>query len=355
MHTECDRGVTSLPYSAAEITPGWLSRVLQAPVQACSVLAGHEGTTGRLELALQHEAGPALPARLFVKLPPSSAEQQAFVLESGMGAREARFYRHAAPGLPIRIPHCYFADCSDDGRRYILLLEHLEDSGCRFRPAALYSLDWVRRVLSALAALHAHFWESPRFAADLSWLEGPPQSAMGAKLLANALHMHGDALPPLFRELGELYLTETSAVHRLWREGPETLQHGDPHDGNQFLDGEQPGFLDWGVVARGPGMRDVGYFLAGTLRSEHRALVPELLGWYRDELLACGITSPPDAGALWQQYQWHAFYVWVSCACTLGAGERLQPSAFVLAALERLHPTLAAHEVAGAVRAALGR
>lgn len=341
--------------ATADITPQWLSAALQVDVRACSVLSGHEGTTGRAELALEHDAGEALPTRLFVKLPPASVEQQAFVLESGMGAREALFYRHAAPGLPMRVPRCYFADCSEDGRRYILLLEHLADSGCLFRPASQYSLPWVRRVLSALAALHAHFWESPRFVGDLAWLQGPPFSPTGGKLLARALEQQGNLLPALFRELGELYLADPAAVHRLWREGPETVQHGDPHDGNQFLDHGQPGFLDWGVVARGPGMRDVGYFLAGTLRPEHRARVPELLAFYRDELLARGIASPPDAGALWQQYQWHAFYVWVSCACTLGAGERLQPSAFVLAALARLHPTLAAHGIADAVRAALRR
>jgi hypothetical protein len=354
MGTEIDRAGAGLPASPGEITPQWLSAALQVDVRACSILAGHEGTTGRAELALVHDAGEALPSRLFVKLPPSSAVQQAFVLESGMGAREVRFYCHAAAGLPLRVPRCYFAGCSDDGSRYILLLEHLGDSGCRFRPSTQYSLDWVRRVVCALAALHAHFWESPRFAGDLAWLEGPPFSPMGSKLLARALATHGDELPPLFRQLGDLYLSETAAIHRLWGEGPATLQHGDPHDGNQFLDGEHPGFLDWGVVARGPGMRDIGYFLAGTLRPEHRVLVPQLLSLYRDELLSAGVGAPPASEELWQQYQWHAFYVWVSCACTLGAGERLQPSSFVLAALERLHPTLAAHGVADAVMAALG-
>ncbi len=342
-----------LPTTASEITPAWLSAVLQADVHACRVLAGHEGTTGRLELALEHDATDVLPDRLFVKLPPSSAEQQAFVLESGMGAREARFYRHAAPGLGIRVPRCYFADCSEDGRRYILLLEHLADSHCRFRPAAQYSLDWVRAVLASLAELHAHFWESPRFDSDLSWLQAPPFSEMGSRLLARALEQHSASQPPLFRQLGELYLANAAEVHRLWRQGPQTLHHGDPHDGNQFLDGARPGLFDWGVVAKGPGMRDVGYFLAGTLRAQHRALVPDLLAHYCEQLLRRGVASPPGPEELWAQYQWHAFYVWVSCACTLGAGERLQPSAFVQSALAGLHPTLAEHEVLPAVVAAL--
>lgn len=354
MREEIDTAGLPLPTTANEITPSWLSVALRADIRACSVVAGHEGTTGRLELALTHDVLDALPQRVFVKLPPASPEQQALVIESGMGARESRFYRYAASGLPVRVPRCYFADCSEDGQRYILLLEHLADSGCRFRPAAQYSLDWVRNVLTSMAALHAHFWESPRFASDLAWLQGPPFSETGSRLLAHALDRHGASQPPLFRELGELYLANAAEVHRLWRQGPETVQHGDPHDGNQFLDGDRPGLLDWGVVARGPGMRDVGYFLAGTLRPQHRPLVPEFLAHYRAQLQLRGVASPPGPADLWQQYQWHAFYVWVSCACTLGAGERLQPSAFVRAALARLHPTLDAHGVAGAVRAALG-
>ena len=51
----------------------------------------------------------------------------------------------------------------------------------------------------------------------------------------------------------------------LYREGECTLVHGDPHLGNLFVDsanGDRTGFLDWAMIARAPGIRDVAYVLA---------------------------------------------------------------------------------------------
>ncbi len=50
-------------------------------------------------------------------------------------------------------------------------MEDLSLRGARF-PNALDELGvaHVRALLRSLAALHARFWESPRFEADLSWV-----------------------------------------------------------------------------------------------------------------------------------------------------------------------------------------
>ena len=52
-----------------------------------------------------------------------------------MGRRETRFYATLSGEIPVRVPHCYFAASDDAGEEYIMLLEHLEDSGCTFRNA----------------------------------------------------------------------------------------------------------------------------------------------------------------------------------------------------------------------------
>jgi len=345
-----------IPCELSEITPDWLSHVLDAPVAAARVVDAHAGTTGRAVLALDYARATTLPRRLFVKLPPTDEQQRAFVCSSGMGRREALFYQSLSAEVPLRVPHCYHADSDAAGQHYIMLLEQLEDSGCTFRNASCrYSLDYIRQVLAAFARLHAAYWQSPRFANDLAWLQPPLQHEIAVQLIALALQQHSAAMPPVFAAMGELYLEEANAIHRLWNQGAATLIHGDVHDGNLFYDADKPGFLDWALVARGPAMRDVGYFLAGTLSPEDQKRHQwDLLLYYREQLSANGAPAP-SMEELWRQCQWHAAYVWVGTTVTLAMGDAWQPLAYVLKTLERLHQVLENLDSVGALRAALAR
>lgn len=343
-----------IPASPDAISVDWLSHVLDATVTSVRVVDAHAGTTGRAVLELDHDRPEDLPARLFVKLPPTDPMQQEFVRSTGMGLREVRFYQDLSTEVPLRVPHCYHADSDDAGEEYIMLLEHLEDSGCTFQNASeRYSKDYIRQVLAAFARLHSTYWASPRFKADLDWLEPPLQHAIAVDLIAVALEKHGDTMPDVFRAMGELYLSEADAIHALWNRGEATLIHGDVHDGNLFFSDEQPGFLDWALVARGPAMRDVGYFLAGTLApSDQQAWGRELLQYYREQLVANGV-SAPSIEELWQQYQWHAAYVWVGSTVTLAMGDAWQPVNYVLSSLEKLHAALDTLGSVEAIRSAL--
>lgn len=330
-----------IPEDVDAISSDWLKQVLNLQVTGCQVEDAHSGTTGRAVLALNYAQVSTGPKRLFVKLPPSDSAQQAFVVSNGMGRRETRFYSQLATEVPVRVPHCYHADCSEDGQRYIMLLEHLEDSDCRFRNASKrYSLEYVKSALAAFARLHASYWDSSRFQSDLSWIVPPQQHAIGRQLVGRALEQHASEMPGIFSSLAELYLRETDAIHALWNRGTQTLIHGDVHDGNLFLDGENTGLLDWAVVARGPGMRDVGYFLAGTLSPEDQQKHHlEMLDYYRLQLLEQGVTGV-NLDDLLLQYSWHAVYVWLSATVTLAMGDAWQPSRYVQRSLERLHLTL---------------
>ena len=87
-----------------------------------------------------------------------------------------------------------------------------------------------------------------------------------------AVDAYADRLPDGFRPLAELYLQRSrdhAAVPRD-RVGERTLVHGDPHLGNLFVDGERTGFLDWAVIARAPGIRDVAYVLCNSIPTEVR-------------------------------------------------------------------------------------
>ncbi len=344
----------AIPAKLDEVTADWLGTVLDAPVCGVQVLDAHAGTTGRAIIELTYDAPARQPSRLFVKLPPVDELQRAFVCSTGMGRREALFYRHLSAEIPVRLPRCHYADADDSGEHYIMLLENLEDSGCTFRPASSrYSMDLLRSVLTSFARLHAAYWDSPRFQGDLGWIEPPRQHPIGVELVGRALEQHADSMPPVFTALAELYLADADAVHRLWGQGTHTLVHGDVHDGNQFMDRDTPGFLDWAIVSRAPAARDVGYYLAGVLRPEDCAQFEALLAFYRQQLRAGGIELP-DSQNLLDQCRWHAAYVWVGAVATLAMGEAWQPSSYVLRTLENLHANLESLHTVPALRAALG-
>ena len=123
-----------LPVEVDELTPAWLSEAMDSDVTSVAVLDRHSGTTGRAHLALTGD--PRLPSTVFAKLAPFDAEQRKFVNLQGMGVIEARLYRDLAFDLPVRVPHAWFADFEGDGTgaddRYVMLLEDLTATGCRF-------------------------------------------------------------------------------------------------------------------------------------------------------------------------------------------------------------------------------
>lgn len=345
----------NIPNTLEDIDASWMGRALNAEVSACHVTDSHSGTTGRGTLEVSYANDTDLPKRFFIKLPPADELQKAFVCSSGMGRREALFYQQLSAEVPVRVPYCYYANSNASGDRYIMLLEHLEDSACTFQNAsANYSLDYVRTVLSAFAKLHARYWESPRFSGDLEWVQPPLQHAIAVQLVDKALGKFGSSMPSVFQEMAKLYLAETDAIHRLWNTGESTLIHGDVHDGNLFFDGNHPGFLDWAILARGPGMRDVGYFLAGTMTPNDReAHQREMLVHYRDQLITGGIV-PPSLADLWRQYQCHVAYVWVGATVTLAMGDEWQPINYTRKTLSRINEALEDLGSVAAIRAMLG-
>ena len=120
----------AIPLDVGDVTAGWLSEVLDASVGAVEVLDAHSGTTGRARIALV-DADPSLPASVFVKLAPFDPRQRKFVDMTGLGTAEARFYRDVAGEVPVRVPVVHHAATDADGR-YVMVLEDLVDSGCRF-------------------------------------------------------------------------------------------------------------------------------------------------------------------------------------------------------------------------------
>ncbi len=333
-----------LPLEVSDLTPEWMSDAMDAEVETVTVLDRHTGTTGRAHVALTGHA--SVPATAFVKLAPFDAKQRKFVNLQGMGVAEARFYRDLSTELPVRTPLVWYSEFEGTGHdaddRYVMVLEDLVASGCRFPTRDDADIEArVYDIVEQLALLHAKYWKSPRFSprGDLSWIapRGTAGGDGGAPLVQMAIDNLADKLPDGFVPFAESYITHAQGILELFREGICTLAHGDPHLGNLFVDGRNPlrtGFLDWAVVSHAPGMRDVAYVLSASTPTElRRAHEQALIARYREVLAEHGVTL--DADLAWEQYRLFSIYGWLSATCTVAMGSKWQPEHIGLGGTER--------------------
>ena len=331
-------GGAAIPTEVADLSAEWFAQVLQRDVTQATVLDRSTGTTGRACVALLGE--PSVPATVFVKLPPFGDEQRALVDRTGMGVAEARFYRDLAGDLPVRVPAVWWA--ATEGSDYVMVLEDLAASGCRFpTPEDPDIAARARDIVEQLAALHALFWESTRFDedGDLEWLaeRGARGGGGGRAFIQRAVESLGDQMDEAFHRIAAIDLARTEDIVQLWRVGAGTLVHGDSHLGNLFVDpvrGDRTGFLDWAVVCRAPGIRDIAYTMCNSVPPDIRASIErDLIDRYCELLDASGIQL--DSQDAWDQYRVHAVYSWVAAASTAGMGSKWQPIEIGLASTRR--------------------
>jgi aminoglycoside phosphotransferase (APT) family kinase protein len=264
----------------------------------------------------------------------------------------------------VRIPGVWHAETGADGA-FIMILEDLEAAGCTFRRGG--GADPAERAaatVDALAGLHAHFWESTRFAGDWVWVPeragfgaGGPRDpiaiAASAHFAQKALDAFGADMPPAFTAVAALYRDHTAEILDLFDEGPRTLIHGDPHEGNLFDDGPVAGFFDWAMFSRSPAVRDVSYHCASSLptavRREEEAA---LLRRYREALGSAGVTL--DADTVERQYRLFSVFAWVSMASTAAMGSRWQPVEVGMEAMRRATAAVDDLDAVGVVTELLG-
>jgi len=347
-----------IPDGVEAITAAWLRDALaqheSAPlIESFEMLGGHSGTTTRERIGLKFRAGVRpddLPDTLFVKITPRSFGTKVFAGLFRLGRSEVGFYNQIAADLPIPVPRCYCARTARHGGRFIILLEDLTARGSEF-PSADLDLEQARAVIRCLARLHAAFWESPRFAGDLSWLRSHEnrdnigvEHLMSSRANAPSIARYGDELSADVRERSHKIHQHRETLEAYWSDGPRTLIHGDSHMGNLFFDGEEAGYFDWQVVQRGQGIRDVSYFMTNSLTTElRRAAEAELIDLYLGSLREAGVTGlGVDRKWVWERYRAHALYVWISSSVT-AATPGLQPVEVARAAMQRSSAALDDH------------
>lgn len=326
---------TVFPSDPDELTPTILTAVLSerhpgVVVDSFNVVAakrcgdGVASTADRLVLDVSYAAATGLPGRMILKTMLATPHAPAAMYEN-----EVRFYRELRHDLDIETPAVYGSSYDATSGRFGLLLEDLTERDARF-PSALdpVDLDEVRSILSSLASLHARFWDSPRFADELSWVDTPISGGMsdvfqqiGLELIEDQVARHPfkqELIAPLRRSLAEMWEL-LWRVQRRHSTAPTTLLHGDTHLGNTYvLPGGRGGLLDWQLMMRGSWAHDVVYLLVTALEPEvRRAHQHELLGEYLEQLGAAGVPDVPSPGAAFDQCRaaalWGLVIGWLIC------------------------------------------
>lgn len=165
-------------------------------------------------------------------------------------------------------------------------------------------------LLSAIATLHARFWESP--ALSLPWLTRPEWYAdvLGPHQAGDEVALRGapqgirdgvargwrDALALLPATVASKLTQPADQAWRSWSDLPRTLIHGDTKVANfAFLPGGRVAAFDWTNLGAAPATLDLGWYLAvnstrlargkDEFIARYRELLEERLGRSLDDTL----------------------------------------------------------------------
>lgn len=315
-----------IPHSPADIGPEWLTAALAprhpgARVASVSVREVRQVTNTHAFLDVTyHEAGTA-PGAMFCKMLPLAPDRRELLARSEMGPREVQFYDRLRPVLPaMRVPEVHVAQFDPRDQSFVILMEDLAEHGCDV-PDGTWGIgaDAAAIALEELAELHVRFEDPARRAADAPWAPiASSRPATGMGLLQFGLDHHRDKLTDTFVRCTETYLARAGEMVARWAggPGPATVNHGDPHLGNLFVDHGRVGFLDWGVINVTTPIRDAGYFINMAMQvDERRAHDRDLMRHYLAARVAKG-GAPIAFDDAWLAHRFHALYC-VPAACQI--------------------------------------
>jgi len=320
-------GMAAVPSTIDDVTPQWLSAVLDgATVTDIRAERIAEDTGFSALLYRLHLVGEGVPSSVIVKLPAESEARGAMELLDGY-QRELAFYRHVAGVAPIHTPRVHAARMIDGSADFVLVLEDLCDWDNADHLAGL-SLDRARLCIEQLAGLHA-------------WSSDSANAAVLANFPSIDTPVVRELLIPAFGPGWQIYLDKSSAgvssaVARFAERFAEAaaqalpeltarsmLLHGDIRADNMFFDGDQLKVVDFQFASRGVGIADIAYLVSQGLPSQVRrghdeALVREYLG----HLSANGVIDYSFNEA-WRHYRFAVAYLMVLPVTTLNGWDAM--------------------------------
>ena len=228
---------------------------------------------------------------------------------------EVIFYRDLADIAGVDSPEAYVAVYDDETDRMLVVLEYLEDGEVGTIKTNL-DVSQIDRITTALAGMHAKWWNSPDLA-KLSQVRTFEQVMEGgAKLFKSGvfsgekfLEQYGDLVHP---DIYKVYSSPSQWGPRLQAgfSGNRTLCNYDVAAKNLFLPSDPaqpPKFFDWELLIRGSIGVELAVILAYSLRVEDHGKMFGLLDHYLETMYALGITDLTK-DVLWNDVR-HGFLV----------------------------------------------
>ena len=298
-----------IPLMPDDVTPAWLSEVLDADVDDVAVTPVGTGQTGATyRVAVGYRGETDLPRSFVVKLPaqdPAVRDRVALSYRS-----EHAFYTEIADTLAVPLPRCYHCALADDGAQFVLLLADMAPAEQADQIAGCTPAE-ARLAVSALAGLHGPRWGDPAWLTLAATVMPKPDEATARGLgeitmLAVATTL--EKLGPRMSDEDVETVTRSGAAIADWLlRSPErfSLLHGDYRADNLLFDPARSAVtvVDWQTLAVGLPARDLSYFLATSLSPAERATHErDLVGVYHRALTRYDV-GDYDAETCWQDYR----------------------------------------------------
>jgi hypothetical protein len=186
------------------------------------------------------------------------------------------------------------------------------------------SLAESRPAIRCLAQLHAAFWDDSSLD-DTDWLKflgDDPYPSAVAFAYETAWGPVQEFFPELITEkvkaFGDAYAAKVPALFAKLSEPPVVLSHGDWRLDNLFLTPDDKVIaVDWQLIDRSVGPRDLSYFVTGGVNVTDDAEYETALDWYLADLAERGVT--PDREWTYEMYRYGTMLGFVYPVIAAGA------------------------------------
>ena len=333
------------PSRPTEMSAEWLSGALgsevpEVRVETIGVGSGFAGSIYRIHLTQNPtSAEVTLPSTIIWKTVSTHASTHQLLTQLGVYQSEVDFYTRLAIRAPIA-PQAYYSEFDDESGSACLLLEDLSsmEAGDQIEGC---TLEQARKVVTALADLHADFWEGRR-----------SDEPLGVRTFDNrastSRRMHGDSwarvrestmtIPPGLSHAADLVQPRIADIRDRLAAAPTTLLHGDLRADNAFFVADGFKLVDWQAVREGRGAYDLAYFISTSLSEEtaHRHQ-EELLTLYLETLASKGVDGY-DMSECLTDFRWAlldvvTFVGMIGAALDFSEGRGLQLANLVMSRL----------------------
>ncbi len=255
---------------------------------------------------------------------------------------EIAFYRDLADIAGVDSPETYIAEYDVSTDRMLLVQEYL-NKGSVGAIQTYLSFDDLDRVLSALAVMHAKWWNSEALAQltqirtfEQAMEGGARQFKSGRYSGRQFLEKYGEYVHP---EIASIYGSDYQwdPVFQAGFSGNRTLCHYDVAAKNLFLPEDRsapPVFFDWELVIRGNIGVELAQALAYCMAPEDHIRIPKILDDYLEKMIGLGVSDLTQE-TLWSDFR-HGLLVRLAAPIALSSRGRPHSTALALEILPRI-------------------